>query len=318
MTDNVLKVTNLTKIFTSWSLKKLKPIKTSFTAVDQLCFEINEGEIIGLLGPNGAGKTTTAQMLIGCLTPTKGKISYFNQPFLNRDPAIMQKLNFASAYSDLPRRMTVEENLDVFARLYQVPNRKKRIQELLTTFEVADLIKKPVASLSSGQKTRVILAKAFINYPRLLLLDEPTASLDPEIAVKVRQFLIKQRDEYGVAMLFTSHNMKEVEDICDRIIFLNHGRKIAEDTPTGLAKRIKKIKLKILVVANQDKAETYLTHKNARFYWKKNHLTINTSDQQLPKIIYRLSEQGVRYKNIEVIRPSLEDFFLKIAKEAKQ
>lgn len=314
MRNDILKVKSLTKIFKSHSFKRLRLKTTESKAVDNLSFEINEGEIIGLLGPNGAGKTTTTQMLLGCLTPTSGRIYYFGKRFLGKDPEIMQRLNTASAYSNLPHRITVWENLDVFARLYSVKNRAKRINELLETFEVAQFAKKKFMNLSSGQKTRVILAKSFINYPRLLLLDEPTASLDPEIAVKVRKFLLKQRDQYGVAMLFTSHNMKEVEEICDRIIFLNQGRKIAEDTPLGLAKRIKKIKLKMLVVENREQAEKYLENKKTKFYWKKNRLIIKTDEEELPKIIYRLSEKGVRYKNMEVVRPSLEDFFIKMAK----
>jgi len=312
MRNDVLKVKDLTKIFKSWSWRRFKYKHTK--AVNNLSFKINEGEIVGILGPNGAGKTTTIQMLLGCLTPTSGQVSYFGQQPGFFNPQIKQKLNFASAYSELPHRMTVWENLDVYARLYSVKNKSKRINELLDVFEIKEFKKRDMLSLSAGQKTRVVLAKSFVNYPRLLLLDEPTASLDPEIAAKVRRFLLKQARQYQVSILFTSHNMKEVEEVCDRIIFLNHGQKIAQDTPKGLAQRIKKVKLNLLVIANKQKASDYLSYKKIKYNWKKDWLTLTVKDEQIPKILYRLSQKEVRYKNLEIIRPNLEDFFLKIAR----
>lgn len=197
-----------------------------FTAVDKISFELRKGEILGLLGPNGAGKTTTIQMLLGTLTPTSGEISYFVE---------LDQVNYASAYSHLPWRLTVEENLQVYARMYGVKDRRRRIDRLLAEFDVSELGRKTMDGLSAGQKTRVTLCKAFINYPKLILLDEPTASLDPDIAARVRQFLLAQQREYGVSMLFTSHNMAEVTEVCDRVIFLKAGQIVAEDTPEDLA-----------------------------------------------------------------------------------
>lgn len=229
----MLQVKNLTKKFpaTGWSALG----RGQFTAVDKISFELKKGEILGLLGPNGAGKTTTIQMLLGTLTPTSGQISYFGQDFFKHRSEVLQDVNYASAYSHLPWRLTVEENLQVYARMYGVQDRRRRIDRLMGEFEVSELRRKTVDALSAGQRTRVTLCKAFINYPKLILLDEPTASLDPDIASRVRQFLLAQQREYQVSMLFTSHNMAEVTDVCDRVIFLKQGQIIAEDTPEKLA-----------------------------------------------------------------------------------
>src|SRR3989344_2466688 len=226
MEDVVLKVKNLTKSF------------GDFTAVDRVSFELKKGEILGLLGPNGAGKTTTIRMLLGTLKPTSGQIEYFGKDFFANRSEVLQEINYASAYSRLPWRLTAGENLDVYARLYGVKNRKERIDNLMREFEVSEIKNKTMDGPSAGQSTRVMLCKAFINYPKLILLDEPTASLDPDIASRVRQFLLRQQEEYQVSMLFTSHNMKEVTEVCDRVIFLKNGKIIAEDTPENLAKRV--------------------------------------------------------------------------------
>ena len=226
MEDVVLKVKNLTKEF------------GEFVAVSKVSFELKKGEILGLLGPNGAGKTTTIQMLLGTTTKTSGKIFYFGRDFDQHRSEILERVNFGSAYDEVPRRLTVWENLQVYARMYGVKDRQKRIEMLLEEFDVMELKHKQVMSLSAGQRTRVNLCKAFINFPRVILLDEPTASLDPEIASRVRRFIVKQQNKFGVAVLFTSHNMVEVTEVCDRVIFLRQGRIIAEDTPENLGKRV--------------------------------------------------------------------------------
>src|SRR4029079_4088990 len=184
------------------------PLNT-FTAVSNVSFELKKREILGLLGPNGAGKTTTISMLLGILTPTSGNIVYFGQDFARNRSAILEKVGYASAYVKLPGRLTVEENLYMYAYLYGIAsqNTPQRITQLLKRFGISHLRNKIVATLSAGQLTRAMLAKAFLANPEIVLLDEPTASLDPDIAHEVLQFILEQRDELGTAILYTSHNM---------------------------------------------------------------------------------------------------------------
>jgi ABC-2 type transport system ATP-binding protein len=200
-------------------------------AVDDVSFDVEQGEIVGILGPNGAGKTTTIQMILGLVTPSAGEVRVFGKPFNENREEILGAVNFTSPYVSFPFRLTVLENLRVFARLYNVPNPERRIAELLELFSMADLANTPTARLSSGENTRVNLCKALLNEPRLLLLDEPTAYLDPEIAWHVKQVLLAARRERGMTILYTSHNMHEVERLCTRIVFLHRGRVLAEGTP---------------------------------------------------------------------------------------
>lgn len=315
----VLQVNKLKKYFVEkkWWQPRAQPKITK--AVDDISFAIKEGEILGLLGPNGAGKTTTSQMLLGALTPTSGEIFYFGQRFSEKTKELLNRVNFSSAYIDLPWRMTVAENLDVYAHLYQVKNRKKRVKRLLKEFEIEEVHNKTMYQLSAGEKTRVLLTKAFINYPQVLILDEPTASLDPDIAVKIRQFLLKQQKEYHVAMLFTSHNMLEVQEICDRIIFLDKGRIIAHDTPGGLIKKLKKTRVRMLVTKGRKALEKYLQNAQIKFYWKKRKVVFELNEEIIPRVLYQLSDKGVRYIEIDILRPTLEDFFLEVVnKTSKQ
>src|SRR3989339_1104196 len=171
---SILKVTNLTKTFGSG--------KKAFTAVDNISFGLKEGEILGLLGPNGAGKTTTIQMLLGVLTPTFGEISFFGKLFEKHREEILEKVNFSSTYTNLPWHLTARENLIYTSYLYDIPDRDKRVNEMIVQFRLEKLKNQALNDLSAGQLTRVNLAKAFINKPQVLLLDEPTASLDPETA----------------------------------------------------------------------------------------------------------------------------------------
>ncbi len=196
----------------------------SVCAVDNISFEIYEGEVLGLLGANGAGKTTTLQMLLGLTTPTNGDIRLFGLDMKKHREEILKRVNFSSSYVSLPYSLTVYENLQVFAMLYEIKKRKAKILDLLRTFEIEDLKDKPVRRLSSGQITRVCLAKSLLNDPEVLFLDEPTASLDPDIADKTRRLLKDITRDRGVAILYTSHNMKEMEEICDRVIFMDSGR----------------------------------------------------------------------------------------------
>ncbi len=201
-----------------------------FAAVDQVSFDIQPGETVGLLGPNGAGKTTTFQMLLGVVTPTDGSIQMFGLDLMAHRETILRQVNFSSTYISLPYALTVEENLRVTGKLYGMSDITRRIDDVVKKLEMEDIRTKLTRKLSSGQMTRLTLAKAVITEPKILFLDEPTASLDPDIAHKIKGFLKEYRDTSGLSMLYTSHNMREMEEMSDRIIFLQRGKIVAQGT----------------------------------------------------------------------------------------
>jgi ABC-2 type transport system ATP-binding protein len=207
----------------------------SVTAVDGVSFDVDEGEVVGLLGPNGAGKTTTLHMLLGLVTPDAGQVRLFGRDLATNRTEALSRLNFAAGYVNLPGALSVEENLQVFARLYGVADIRGRVEAVIDLLDLEDLRKRRVRQLSSGQQTRVQLAKALLNEPRLLVLDEPTASLDPDAGDRVRQLLLRVARHSGRAMLITSHNMREVERMCDRIHFIGAGRIVATGSAAELA-----------------------------------------------------------------------------------
>lgn len=218
----VLEVRNLTKRY------------KGLTAVDRISFEAQEGQVVGFLGPNGAGKSTTIHMLLNLLDPTEGSIEIFGKDLKTHREEILQQVNFATSYSMLPHNLTPHENLKVFALLYGVKNWKAKVELLLEDFSLAEFRKKRTGGLSSGEQMRLVLAKAFLNEPKLLLLDEPTASLDPAVARELRQKIYYKMRERAGTILWTSHNMREIETMCDRVIFLARGRIVADDTPANL------------------------------------------------------------------------------------
>jgi len=206
-------------------------------AVKGVSFAVRAGTTTALLGGNGAGKTTTLSMLLGVLTPTSGAISVLGCDML-RDPYhVLPRMNFTSPYVDLPRRLTVAENLRVFADLYGVRAPRARIAELAFEFDLTELLARPYGNLSAGQRTRVSLAKALLNRPEVLLLDEPTASLDPDIGDRMRTYLEHYQRESRCTMLLASHNMGEVERMCDDVIMLREGRVVDQGSPQDLIAR---------------------------------------------------------------------------------
>ncbi|MBI2474622.1 MAG: ABC transporter ATP-binding protein [Candidatus Taylorbacteria bacterium] len=198
---------------------------------------MEERTITGLLGPNGAGKTTTIQMILDIISPTSGEIKIFGKPMLHNREEILSKMNFSSPYVHLPNTLKVRENLYTFGRLYGVADIPGKIDELSKQFDLDELLPKMTSQLSSGQLTRLNMAKAMLNKPKLLLLDEPTASLDPDIADRTRMIFKKLQKEQGVSILYTSHNMDEVEELCDKVIFIQHGKLKDEGTPEELIKK---------------------------------------------------------------------------------
>ncbi|MBT7406397.1 MAG: ABC transporter ATP-binding protein [Opitutae bacterium] len=209
----------------------------STRAVDDLSIELNRGTITALLGGNGAGKTTTLSMLLGLLLPTSGKITTFGYDFVKDRYPALSRMNFSSPYVDLPQRLTVRENLTVYAKLYGLKNIKNTVQEMVETFRLEDFIDRRVRKLSAGQKTRVSLAKALINHPELLLLDEPTASLDPVTVAWIREFLKNYQEERKATILLASHDMKEVEQLCENVLLLSRGKLVEEGSPQDLLRK---------------------------------------------------------------------------------
>lgn len=300
---SILEVKNLSKTF------------GSFTAVNNISFSIKEGEIVGFLGQNGAGKTTTIQMLMGALTPSGGTISYFGKDLKTHRSEIAENVNFSSTYTNLPWDLTVKENLTFIAYLYDIKNRKERVETVIKLFKLEELEKLTFRALSAGQITRVNIAKAFINFPKVLLLDEPTASLDPDIAKYIRDFLMEQRAKHELSIVITSHNMAEVEEVCDRVIFINKGEIISDDTPSKLARSISQAHVNLTIQENMQKAIQYCTKNTINHKKDGKHLMIELSEKQMPTLLNKFSEIGVLYSEITIDKPTLENYFFKIVGE---
>ncbi len=218
-------------------VKNLKKNYGSKNAVKDISFKIKENEILGLLGPNGCGKTTTIGMMLGLLKPTNGEILIDGKRIENNRIEILKKINFISPYIELPKKLTVKQNLIVYGKLYNVDNLKTRIEYLIEKLRLSDLLNRITGELSSGQKNRISLAKALINDPIVLLLDEPTASLDPEIGDYVRSFLEDYKKEKKISILLASHNISEVTRLCRSVLMMKEGFIIDKGNPEELIKK---------------------------------------------------------------------------------
>ena len=240
---NSIEVINLSK---SYKTKK---------AVNNISFKIDENEIVGLLGPNGCGKTTTIGMILGLLKPTSGQVLINGKNIENNKISILHKMNFISPYIELPKKLTVKQNLIVYGKLYNIKNLSERINFLSEKLRLGDLLDKITGELSSGQKNRVSLAKALINDPTVLLLDEPTAALDPETADFIRTFLEKLREEKKISVLLASHNMDEVKRLCNSVMMMKDGNIVDGGTPEGLIEKYgqKNLEEVFLKIVRKDK-----------------------------------------------------------------
>jgi len=304
--NEILSVKNLTK--------KYRAEKKDFIAVNNISFALKEGEILGLLGPNGAGKTTTIQMLLGALTPTSGSIEYFQKDFFLNKSLILKSVSFASTYLSLPGSSSIYENLDIFGRLYGIEDQKRahNIRKYLSLFNMWNYRDRKVRALSAGQLTRVMLAKAFMSDPKIVLLDEPTASLDPDVALEVRAFVLEQQRELKTSIIFTSHNMAEVEEVCDRVLVLKNGIIIADHTPEALAASVSQTTIRLMGV-EQSKFQEFARDKFS-YRFMAHELEILIDESNIADFFQALSRAEISYSQVSIDKPSLEDYFLQIAR----
>ena len=219
-------------------IKNLTKVYDNYLAVDKINFKLDKNRTLGLLGPNGCGKTTTIGMILGLIAPTHGEILIENRNMntLNRDE-VLSRFNFASPYVELPKKLTVKQNLEIYGRLYGIKDLSKRINEISNDLDIKNFFNRKTGELSSGQKNRVSLAKSLINKPEILLLDEPTASLDPDVGDFIRSYIQEYKSKNKVTLLLASHNMNEVEKLCDSIIMMKKGKIIDTGTCNNLIKK---------------------------------------------------------------------------------
>jgi ABC-2 type transport system ATP-binding protein len=303
MSETVLEVKDLIKDY------------GAYRAVDSISFEIKRGQVMGLLGPNGAGKTTTIQMLTGITNLTSGKISYFGLDFSRQKQAALQRINFTSAYNTLLGRITVKENLLTFAGLYGVKDKMSKIAGLLEKFEISHLADERYINLSAGERTRVNIAKSLLNDPELILMDEPTASLDPDIADKTLTWIEELRTDRNLSILFTSHNMAEVERICDEIIFLDKGKIISRGSPAEHTRKLNTVEVILTYKGSQPELQKILESKKVAFNFSADGVVvIETKKNKTAEIISFVVQAGVSVSDTEVRKPDLEQVFLDIAR----
>lgn len=299
----ILQVKNLTKKF------------GSFTAVNDISFSLKEGEVLGLLGPNGAGKTTTLQMLLGILTPSDGSVVYFGKDLNQHRVEILEDVNFSSAYTKLPWNLSVKENLKFISYLYKIRDRTARLEKIKKIFQLEEIWNKEVRDLSAGQTTRVNLAKSLVNYPKVLLLDEPTASLDPEVASSVREFLQVQRQQFQMSIIITSHNMNEVEELCDRVVFINKGKIIADDAPKNLSKTIQTSHIRFIFPKKDLSLFQKLCKKRKLNCIQEGVYTlVDIKETDIPNFLQEITSSKIKFEEISIERPTLEDYFIEMAR----
>lgn len=297
-------------------LRKTYPGNPPKHAVDGISFDLKPGEILGFLGPNGSGKTTTIQMLLGTLSSSGGSIVYFGKDFKQNRSEVLEHISFASTYTSLPWVLTVQENLEVFGRFYGLSPKesKARYLPLLERFGLKSYLRSRISSLSAGQITRLMVIKAFFIKPKVVLLDEPTASLDPDVSGEICSFILEQRDTFKTSVLFTSHKMEEVSLLCDRVIFLKGGKIIANDLPKNLMKKVSSFKLKLTITDGMKRIISLAHAKNLKYEVDHRLISLTLDEEVIPVFLSEIATSQVTYSHIQIEEPSLEDFFLHIAK----
>lgn len=299
---SILQVRNLTKKFTA-----------ERAVVDHISFDLNKGETLGVLGVNGAGKTTTISMLTGLLMPTEGSIHYFGKNLARHRSEVLERVGTGSAYSKLPGTLTIEQNLDIFGRLFGLDKktRAERIEYLLKKLDMFHMKNRRCGGLSAGETTRIVLAKAFIHDPEIVLLDEPTASLDIDIAKKIRHF-INERRLRGSSVIITSHNMQEMTEVCDRIIVLHAGKIIKISTPEDLAKSVHKTRVQLMVGEQVSHCAEFAALHNIKNRVDGPFIELEVDEQDVAATLIKLATNGISYTEIAIRHPNLEDYFLEL------
>jgi len=286
-------------------------------ALKSLSFDVERGEFFGLLGPNGAGKSTTINILLGLILPDSGAIRVFDQDFATQQVEIRRRMNVAAAFTSLSGVLTVRENLRVYGHIYGVRNLNAKIDELLERFEITDLAQRRLQYLSSGQHTRVTLCKGLINDPDLLLLDECTLGLDPDIAEKTRRALQQFQREKQTTVLFTSHNMNEVEELCGRIAFLSRGEILRIDTAARIKSLIPHQVVEVKFRPGTDLSALRQMDGMLRAEPSGDstlRFVLDDPERQLDSLLRRLTQAGGYIADVQITRPTLEDVFIKVAR----
>lgn len=312
MTGSPLVVRDLTKVF-----PPEKKGGVPFTAVGGISFELKQGQILGLLGPNGAGKTTTISMLLSSLSATSGTIEYFGKSFPQHKSEVLQHVTFASTYIKMPWRLTVTENLRIYGLLYGIQGRvfEERFKQFMQFFGVWEQRDKSLSMLSAGQITRIMLAKAFLPHPKIVLLDEPTASLDPDISHEVRAFVKQQRKEHNVSILYTSHNMDEVTDVCDEVMFLKQGKILAVDKPENLARSVRTARVRLMVIDGLKRIHKFAKAQKLKAVAEGREIVLEIGEQEIAQFLAKLANENISYSQISVDKPTLEDYFLEMSRK---
>lgn len=289
----------------------------SVEALRGLSLGVERGEFFGLLGPNGAGKSTTINILLGLILADSGSIRIFGEDFAVRQAAVRRRMNVAAAFTSLSGVLSVRENLKVYGHIYGVRNLNARIDELLERFEIRELANRKLQHLSSGQHTRVTLCKGLINDPELLLLDECTVGLDPDIAEKTRRALQQFQREKQTTIIVTSHNMNEVEELCGRIAFLSKGEILRIDTAARIKSLIPHQVVEIRFHSAADVAAIQQLDgqpQAERAGDSALRFVLDEPEQQLDALLRRLTQSGGRIVDVQITRPTLEDVFIKVAR----
>jgi len=305
-----IEVSNLVKTF--------KEKGKEIIAVDNISFKVKKGEIFGLLGPNGAGKSTTINILTGLLEKDSGTAKILGYEPEKNWEYVKNNSNVATAYSWLSDVLTIRQNLRVYAKLYGVKNYEQKINELLELFELKNIADRKIIRLSSGENTRAVLCKGLINNPKVLFLDECTVGLDPDIADKTRGIIKDYQQEKDCTIIFTSHYMFEVEELCDRIAFMSNGKIISIDTSFNLKKLIKKHTVEIAVKKDIRLLKEFLKTEDVEIIFEKDNsivFEVTTEKDKMYKVISKIFHKGFMLSNLHVKGPTLDDIFIKIARQ---